>query len=119
MATYWRVAALGGLVTAAGAALAYAATFTGPPTTDTALGFLAAASLVLVGYVFGTRHPLLGAGWAVPAVAGLLVIVEPSINPLRELSVLLVLFGLGTAVAWPTVNRGLAAANEFGDRFWR
>ena len=119
MTTYWRVAALGGRVTATGAALAYATTFTGPPTTETGVGFLVAAALVLLGYVFGTRHVVLAVGWGTPATAGVLVLVEPTTEGLREVSLLVALLGLGTAVAWPAVNRGLAVANEFGERFWR
>lgn len=118
METYWRAAALGGLVTAGGAGLAYATTLTGAPTASTGIGFLAAAVLLLVAYLTGTRRTLVGAGWAIPAVAGGLVLAIPDAAELRETAGLLAMLGLGTAIAWPAVDRGLAVTNRFGERVW-
>lgn len=119
MTTYRRAAMLGGLVTAGGSALAYASTRTSAPTTETGLAFLVAGVLLLVAYVAGTRHPVLGAAWAIPAFTGVVVLAVPEPAGRRELSVLLAMLGVATAVAWPAVHRGRALANRFGDRVWR
>lgn len=119
METYWRAAALGGFVTAGGGGLAYASTLTDAPSTGTGVGFLVAAALLLIAYATGSRQTLLGAGWAVPAFAGGLVLAVPDTAALQQVAGLLAMLGLGTAIAWPVVNRGLAITNRFGERFWR
>jgi drug/metabolite transporter (DMT)-like permease len=118
MTAYWQAAALGGLVTVGGSGLAYASALTGPPSAETALGFLAAGLLLLVGYAAGRRHTLLAAGWAAPVVAGVLVLVTPDVATLREFARILALLGAGTAAAWVAVDRGLAATKRVDDRVW-
>lgn len=118
MNDFGRAATLGGVVAAAGAALAYATTMFGTPSTDVAVGFLVAGALLLAGYAVGARSTVLGAAWAIPVVAAVLVLIEPTTAALRQVSQLLVGLGIATAVAWPVISHGYTVANRFGERFW-
>lgn len=118
MNDFGRAATLGGVVAAAGAGLAYLIAVFGTPGTDVAVGFLVAGALLLTGYAAGNRSPLLGAVWAVPVVAAVLILIESTPAGLQQVSVLLGGLGVATALAWPVIGRGYAIANRFGERFW-
>lgn len=118
MNDFGQAATLGGVVAAAGAALAYATTVFGSPGTDVAVGFLVAGALLLIGYAAGARNTVLGAAWAIPVVAAVLILIEPTTAGLQQVSVLLGGLGVATAIAWPVIGRGYTIANRFGERFW-
>lgn len=119
MNDFGRAATIGGVVTTAAAGLVLATIEFGDPATQTAVGFLGAGALLLGAFLFGRRTTVLGAGWAVPAIAGVVILVEPRPTALRTLAALLGMLGVATAIAWPIISRGHALANRFGERAWR